>query len=475
LYNSLFKLLELSNDFVSELNKFIKKLEESAIYLMQIFLIFFNIYYIYYIINIMSNTDSSYQWHKSATPGANQCEHPPDGVPKISDVVANIGSMLQNSGAGETCKQAMKTYADALTAEEDAKAGIGLAEAEEKASLAVQASGTDMSQSGCGTYLTSATDTATQSYKMQCVIQACTQTSRTSLNAINSISITTLPLTSMEATAKAKALVEAFNNKTNTINNLTTILNNNNTTQETKNKILSLLDNQIFLDSFTTPIEQLYSRDITLNKVNFKQVSNLKYKLSLNLSTDDQSNLSALSTQVAKAVAENDAKEKLGVGALSPNQKDTISNSIKNYDTTSQSNVNTKVTTVTSDVTNTNTITISAAGNINLDTVNFDQELVSNITATILMNDAIATGLAASSKIVADAVAKNASDTTSEGADALVAALGKANADALKAGSIQTSTIGIIIGVIIGLVAIFFIVRHFMNNSNNNSNNSKKQ
>ena len=83
------------------------------------------------------------------------------------------------------------------------------------------------------------------------------------------------------------------------------------------------------------------------------------------------------------------------------------------------------------------------------------------------MNDAISTGLSASSEAVTKAITDNTADLTSKGADDLVAALGKANADALKAEGIQSSPIATIIGVIIGLIALFFIARHFMSKNKN--------
>lgn len=410
-------------------------------------------------------TDSSFKWQPNPdNPTADGCAILPPGVPKISDVVSNIGSMLQNSGAGNVCKQAMKTYAQAMTASFEADQSIPFASAKEKAAAAVQNSGTDMSQSGCGTYIESATDNATQAYQMQCIIQACTKTNDVQQVAVNSISISTLPLTEDETLESAGSLVKAQENQASAISNLTSIIKNH---PELTDKITALLSNKIFLDSFTDPVKQLYNRDIDLNKVNFKQTMKLKSGTTVNLSTEDQSNLASLAKNVATNVAENDAKEKLGTGALAPNVKQALDEHIQNAYANTQKNVNSKVSSVTSSVDGKNTLTITAPGNITLDTVNFDQNFESAIRANILMNDAISTGLSASSEAVTKAITDNTADLTSKGADDLVAALGKANADALKAEGIQSSPIATIIGVIIGLIALFFIARHFMSKNKN--------
>jgi len=391
-----------------------------------------------------------------------ECMKIPPGIPLAKDVAANIGEMLKNSGAGEVCKQAMTTYAQSLSASVSAKASIPFAEADLNAQTALTNSGVNMSQSGCGQYITTASNIANQNYQMQCILQNNTKNIQTETSMINNITIETKPLTDTENTAKLQAFQTAQSNKQQSINSLIGLITALvNTGKDTK-VASDLLKNTTFLNSFTNPVEQLYSRDINLTNINISQSINALVNFTINLSNTDSSNISALASLTANQVAEADAKSKLGVGALSPEQKTTIANSQDIINATSSSAINNKVSEVKSRVINGNTLLITAPGSINLEFVTIDQNIVTNVITSMIMSDAISAGLAASAQIVGSALQKAKTEGESAGAEALVAALGKANADAIAANKVTTSTIQIIAYAIAGLAFMFLLYKIFV-------------
>lgn len=430
-----------------------------------------------------SNTASSTTWYESSSITGNGIARPnnnnvlsgnqqkcltlPSNIPTANSVAQNITTMLQNSGANQECKQYMKTYAAALAGAEQAsgQAGFGAASAEESASFAAQMSSLNSQQSGCQQYILNASQMANMGYQMQCIMDTSNQDVTVSYSNVNSININAIDWKTLP---NGLAIYTKMSNDYSSYMNNITILIASATSKDAINSLNNLATT--YQTSYELQMANLFPpANVTIDNSTFSQGITVNSSLSITLNTTDVSNISALSNLVAQQAANTNLNTNLGVGALVPNSKNLVSQSQDIQNATSSSAIDEKIKNFKLTSTSNNTINITAVGSINLSKVNFTQNGITSIVANVVMQDAITAGLSASTAIVAGQAATLASTGNSAGADALIKALGEANAaaiDALPKPPSTLTTVAYVIGAIILLVVLGYIIWKSTTNKN---------
>ena len=113
---------------------------------------------------------------------------------------------------------------------------------------------------------------------------------------------------------------------------------------------------------------------------------------------------------------------------------------------------------------------IEASPPCNFNNIKLSNSLLIDMATSNLTESAIKDGRSSSTKLISSATSKNVSKVHSQGVNDIVAALGKANADAINAGPNAdggltaggSSTISTIIGGVVIIFIIMFLIWYLM-------------
>lgn len=390
---------------------------------------------------------------------ASGCASVPE--PTVNDMFESAGTLSDKLGASEKCKRYTEKGNYHQSAEGGASGGLFGGSLFGAAASFKQQVTVDMnraSQEGCGTMLITAGNILQTSQQLQCVINN-SMTSATSLaNMSNVVTIVGQPLTPSQDANLAALLVQqnatmAETNARASKDWLALVTANPPVSDSVLARTQAITNNEITLMKATFADQlALYTRNISLSEVKVLQEGTVSIKTECKLSSEDVTKIEALSQKIAKDVAEQGVAQTLGVNAQDPSIKEAVSNNKQIADNLSAEKINTLVSQAQNSLSVSNSLTITTAGNINLNDVTFDQDIVVSMITSAIMGSAISTGLKAASEITTDNQTVQAIASTVKGLEDYLEALKKmgniSTPPPAPEGS-TTSTIGLYIFLII--------------------------
>ena len=363
----------------------------------------------------------------------------------LKDYMSKTADLAAATGMGDKCVKAAQTEATAASV--SASASIGFAEASAQASF--QHSSTAMAEAGCGQFALNSQKQLNEMKNINCTIKATNNSVNAEQVSGNSLNIKTLPLTPDEIANKAKLEQQLVD-----LQKLPFALAMNpNIDSKTQKTLLALNEQSI---KTTKALLDSYKRDINITNSNIIQSIVAKQASSISLSTSDIKSIVSSQKAIAKTTAENKLTQQLGVAALSPNSKSIIDSTIENSSTFTDQNVTNTINSIKMTQTSSNTLELSAPGNINITNSNITQSIVADMVVKALVSNSFQSGTQVANDFVSEASASIASDGKSAGAEALVEELGKANAAAISAAKVSGMS-----GAIFAVVIVLFLAVGF--------------
>jgi hypothetical protein len=332
------------------------------------------------------------------------CPQPED--PKMPDIDEKMADILKASGGDQQCKKTSDLFHQDSSGSIRGNVDTLLGSAEMEAKFQENSTSQKNTQIGCGTLMIKASNIISKQSAMQCIVNNCQSNATITANVGASITINTLPLSTQAEIDKAQ-IIDAQNQlylslttgDSNLLANL--ILKGASTDQITlftqfSNGRIDLLKNA------NKAQLELYSRDINISGTTLTASSQLKLSAKLQLSSDAQNKLSALSESISKDVAAMQVSNKLGVDALDPNVKNLVNqNSSKSSSTASSSITNiSQNTNITAS--STSNITINAPGVINLTNTTINSTSLADIVVQQIMTQAVTNGIVIAAKALTD-------------------------------------------------------------------------
>ena len=363
----------------------------------------------------------------------------------LKDYMSKTADLAKATGMDQQCQKAAQTEADAAAI--SASASIPFAEVSAQASF--QHSSTAMQESGCGQFALNAQKQLNEMKNINCTVKSTNNSVNAQQVSGNSLSIKTLPLTPDEIATKAQLEQQLID-----LQKMPFALAMNPNIDSKKQATLLALNEQA--QNTTKALLDSYKRDINITGSNIIQSIVAKQASSISLSTTDVSNIVASQKAIAKTTAENKLSQQLGVAALTPESKSIIDSTIENSSTFTDQKVNDTVNSIKMTQTSTNTLELSAPGNINITNSNITQSIVADMVVKALVSNSFQAGTKVANDFVAEASATIASDGKSAGADALVKELGNANAAAISAAKVSGMS-----GAIFAVVIVLFLAVGF--------------
>lgn len=355
--------------------------------------------------------------------------------PVVGDLTNNLPALAANMGMGATCKHAANTVSTAGAV--SASVNVPFASAAGQASF--QNINNQMSDSGCGSLSLSSSNIINAVHNMNCQLSSTSTSQTTSATNQVSISIETVALTSDQVAAKLAAIKS----------------NQEGLEAAYPFGALAITAAQ----DVAAAVLNTYSRNITIGNSTFLQKGTTSVKVVSALTTDQKTTMAAQATIVAHAAATNHIKQALGTNALTPNTKSMIDSHVNTQQSAISKNISTVVNTIANSATSSQAITIKAAGNIDISGSTFSQDSMVQMAVSMVTTGAIASGLTASTNLISSAMGTSSTSVSGKGLDALASALGKANADAIKAGA--APPMGAIVYIVIGVIVLGMIFGAF--------------
>lgn len=363
----------------------------------------------------------------------------------LADRTSKAADLAAANGMNDKCVKAAQTDAKAMSA--SASASVPFAEV--SAQVSAQSSSTQMNESGCGQFALNVQNQLNAMKNINCKIKSTSNSVGAEQVSGNSINIKTLPLTPQEEANKAKLEKQLTDLQALALN----LMANPRVPADRLDKLLALNKQnqetaQALLDS--------YNRDINLTNSSIVQSIVQRQASSISLSTADVDSIVQSQKAIAQATAENKLAQDLGVAALTPNSKSIINSNIEQSGVFTSQNVTNTVNSIKLTQTGTNTLELTAPGNINFTNSNISQSIVADMIVKALVGNSFTSGTQIANDFSASASATIASDGKSAGADALVKELGAANAAAI--GAAKVSGFG---GAMIAIIIVIFLAVGF--------------
>jgi hypothetical protein len=371
----------------------------------------------------------------------------------FGDYVRQAVDLAKATGMDQKCIKESETQL--FNAEAHAKVVIA------SAGSSITAFNNAMKQSGCGQVTLNLNNQRNAISAINCQIQKSSSTVIGNVSSSNSLSFVTLPLTEQEV--KMKSLAE--NTMISLQRDLVLTTMNSNLDSKKIEALTKLIDslmatNRMIIDG--------YDRSLTFESVKISQSIKSSMKASIVFNSDAAQEITNAQKTLAKSVAETDLTQKLGVNALTDNQKSVISNNIENSNQFTTQNVQETLNSVQLKLDSNNNLVMSVAGPINLKNTVIDQNITSTMVMDALIGQCLKSGIMASTSVISDVVSKSATGADVKGLDDLLAAAGKNNKD-MQGDSSMFIIVGIILLVIFGSIFGVFkfggsVVQHGFNN-----------
>lgn len=361
----------------------------------------------------------------------------------VGDFISNTATLGKANGMDATCQQKAKSSGANFAASANLDTPIGSAGAQ----ISGSQYDSEMEQAGCGTFISDIKNQLNSVAQINCTIKSNQTSVSNEQFAGNSITLKTLPLSDREQANLDNLTNKLFNAQMQAM----TIATSSKLSNETVDLLKKINSNTI------SAIEKLianYNRDINIRGSQITQSINQSMTSSISLSTSQTDSIVSSQKMLAEATAENKIKQELGFQALSPNIKSLINSNTQNSSLFSNQSVNEIVNSIKLSQSGSNNIVIECPGSIDLEDTVISQSLVQDMVVKAIVADAVSSGTQIATDMLNSASSKLVAEGSSKGADALVQALGEANANAIKAGKVSYGG-GAIFAVII---VLFFVV-----------------
>ena len=172
--------------------------------------------------------------------------------------------------------------------------------------------------------------------------------------------------------------------------------------------------------------------DTTIRNANIIQSIDTTLDAQIDIQNINVSEVKAQFDKLMKATAQNDLAQQLGSLAFSPSMRSMIDIMMKSTDMVSNEEISSMINSVSISSDGSNTITITGK-NVLIENSTISQTIVADMVVKTLLGNAIQSGLDISNKIKADLFSGSNLSGQSKGLEDIIAAQGKANADAIKA------------------------------------------
>jgi hypothetical protein len=373
--------------------------------------------------------------------GDRKCTPPP--ASKIPD----MDSILQNMGMNQECISTARNTSLTLEAGANVDTMFG--------SAAMHASSTamdnEMYQKGCGAFSANITNVINSQLGMSCNMNV--TESKTNASTYNNANILIDLVDQSQATLDNNAsslagLLKLQEQQGFLISNAPT-------------KEIAKLLFELAMSTSASITKLSERRELRITNSTFTSTASTKLNLGIvNSQSVQTSLLSDFKTQ-ATAQAEQSLTQDLGLQALNPNSKQLIQQNINNKTELITEIVNEAITKTRIDASNTSTISIKSSTSIILDNVDFKAESIIDLVLKSLNTQATALGSEISAGIITDVLTAQSTDNESSGIEDLQLAMGKTNADALKAGKAKFNAIAGLMGFIFIGIILFVAYKAF--------------
>ena len=360
--------------------------------------------------------------------------------PRLQDLVDNTPELAKSMGLSETCVQ---TASNTNSASVTSIAGFSLKLMGGIVGLqTTQEMNDTMSTSGCGDFFLNVKDIVTNSNSIACTLLNASVESTIDAMANARITLTTTPLTSVD-----EGVID------NIVDNLTDLAIATSNAKYTK-----VIERLIY--SLCNTLDNISDRTINLDNVQLKNTVNQKIRQLTSLSTGQEQSLANDYNNISRASATQSLQNTLGVRALPPNTRSVLDDRLRDNFNNIVANINNIIQNNNVKVNADGSITLTAAGNINLKDTSISNTIEIDIVTQAIQKSAIGQGVDIAATIINEAVSDTQSENVSKGIEDLAKVLGDANADALEAGGIGgiggLFALGPIIIAVCGLAAFFF-------------------
>jgi len=319
------------------------------------------------------------------------------------------------------------------------------------------------SQSGCGAFLTNATNISNKQSQMQCIINKVSQNTTASISTSQNVEVSTKPLTPQQQsdlnnlqTAHSRELKELVLAQAKLVTDSTErlqsgitkeIIANPSISQEIIDKLMA--SNQKAIDSvqtFNTKLfelttiahaaqEKLYSRALKLTNATIKQFSNAQMKASISLSASATQQLATLSASIAKDTAAQAIANTYGTSALDPNIHQLASTATQNFSSSASSSITNIANDTRLSINQSGSVIISADGYLDLNNIEIDQNFVATMVVQSILAQSITAGISAAASFLSDTSKAQSGANQIAGLNDLQNALNAGNIGAIKAGN----------------------------------------
>lgn len=368
----------------------------------------------------------------------------------IGNFGKEVGNITDKLGMSETCKKAAQSAGGWVAASAGVNTPFGSAGAQTSAG----AFNRKTKEAGCSQSFLNLSKLYQLQETLNCNLVKNNSSNNMSSSNINQIEYTTLPLTTEEIKKKAELEAELVKADAELLKALPQL-----TTELQINTMKLLIKSR--KESLKTLIKT-YDRSMNFNNVNINQSINQTVKLDVKLSAVAKENIASIQNSIAEVAVAHKIENDLGVDASTPNIKSAIvsqQNSINKFNSVS---VNETIQKVSAKMGAGNILRFTTPGQINMENVNIDQNITSKVVASFLYGNAISKGVEIAQTIVNKTISDVSSKTKSKGTEALIDAMGEANAKAIKA-AVPPYTGGII-GIVIFIVIFGGLFMYFKNN-----------
>jgi hypothetical protein len=360
---------------------------------------------------------------------------------KLLDIFTTADKLAKASGADEKCKTAISS----LVKDSSSNASIGMKTDVLFASNEIQGKfGTknfenslNQSQEGCGNYINKTSNIINQKSKIQCIIKDSMTSVDSSMTNINSINIKTLRLSPEEIESRENSLARVTDSYDKALAALKGILTVADFKDEKLKKETSIELSLIATKAYETATDQItrqYDRSATLVNAKLTQTITATMKTQCVLSTESKNAISDAAKQITEEVTKSTLEQTLGASAQQPNIREMINNTTQNIESTSSSDIDKSVKSVGSKMSSANTMELSFAGNLNMNGITIDQDIVATLISDAIITDAMTKGVTAASDILSKNQNLSEILSISKGQDDLIKESGKGASEFANSG-----------------------------------------
>lgn len=422
------------------------------------------------------------------------CDKPPEL--SESGIFVAADKLAEANGNNQVCSKDQYNKAKQASTSGAMGASIDTWLVKASASMSFQDSSSSQeqksSQSGCGAFLTNATNISNKQSQMQCIINKVSQNTTASISVSQDVQIFTAPLTPQQQSdfnnlqtthsrdlkdlvlAQAKLVTDSTERLQSGITDK--IIANPSISQDTIDKLTTSNQNAInSVQAFNEKLynlttiafaaqEKLYSRNLKMKNTKISQTANGQLKASITLSVSATQQLATLSASIAKDTAAQSIANTYGTSALDPNIHQLASTATQNFASSASSSITNIANDTRLSINQSGSIVISSNGDLDLTDVEIDQNFVASLVVQAILTQSITAGISAAASFLSDTSKAQSGANQIAGLNDLQNALNAGNIGAIDAGNKPVlAALGgggsstSIIAVVVVLIILYFL------------------